>query len=252
MSRLMPSLPPLNHFDYFTDIEEAFIRRRGKHLLLGPTDWSLIQAWNERGIPLLIVLRGIDKVFDACARRARRPRINSLRYCEDEVEHQYKEWLSSQIGARFSGNEAAAGEVVHDDEALPFPRAAILAHLTGCRAGLLEASLRHAQSQSGISDVLSAVADKLIPIVQAFTAESAPNFAEHEAALDALDVAIAEAIRASTPPGRLAERKSEVESQPRSHRARMSRDVFERAVDSVLLRQLRNELGIPQLTLFSL
>ena len=241
---------PLNHFDYFTDIEEAFIRRRGKHLLLGPTDWSLIQAWKERGIPLPIVLRGIDKVFDACARRARQPRINSLRYCKDEVERQYKEWLSSQVGARSSGNEEAAGKVFHDDKALPFPRAAILTHLTDCRAKLLEAALRHAESQSAISEVLCSIADRLCPIVQAFTEERAPTFAEHEAALDALDVVIAEAIRDSIPPDQIVARKSEVESQFRAHCGRLSREVFERTVDSVLLRQLRDELGIPQLTLF--
>ena len=28
-----------NYYNYFTEIEETFVRRRGKHLLLSPIDW---------------------------------------------------------------------------------------------------------------------------------------------------------------------------------------------------------------------
>jgi hypothetical protein len=35
----------LNYFNYFTEIEETFVRRRGKHLLLSPLDWDLMQTW---------------------------------------------------------------------------------------------------------------------------------------------------------------------------------------------------------------
>ena len=93
-------LPPLlNYFNYFTDIEETFIKRRGKHLLLSPLDWALIESWQERGIPLRIVLRGIENVFDAIDKNPNRQRtIKSLTYCREEVESQYAEWLETQVG----------------------------------------------------------------------------------------------------------------------------------------------------------
>jgi len=50
----------LNYFNYFTEIEEHFQRRRGSLLLLSTLDWALIETWREVGIPLEVVLRGID------------------------------------------------------------------------------------------------------------------------------------------------------------------------------------------------
>ena len=42
----------MNYFNYFSEIEELFIRRRGRNLLLSPLDWALIESWQEREVPL--------------------------------------------------------------------------------------------------------------------------------------------------------------------------------------------------------
>ena len=47
-----------NYFNYFTEIEEHFRRRRGSTLLLSTLDWALIETWKDAGIPLEAVLRG--------------------------------------------------------------------------------------------------------------------------------------------------------------------------------------------------
>ena len=54
----------LNYFSYFSEIEDTFIRRRGKHLMLSPMDWALIEGWKERGVPLHVVVRAIEHAFD--------------------------------------------------------------------------------------------------------------------------------------------------------------------------------------------
>ena len=54
----------LNYFNYFTEIEERFQRRRGSLLMLSTLDWALIETWREAGLPLEVVLRGIDDAFD--------------------------------------------------------------------------------------------------------------------------------------------------------------------------------------------
>src|SRR6185436_3217483 len=91
---------PLNYFNYFTEIEETFVRRRGRHLLVSPLDWSLMESWKKLGIPLHVVLRGIEKSFDSYESKPRNRSVKSLYYCQEEVEAQFKEWLESQTGAR--------------------------------------------------------------------------------------------------------------------------------------------------------
>ena len=75
-----------NYFNYFTEIEERYLQRRGGGLLLSTLDWSLIETWKDAGIPLEAVLRGIDAAFDRYDQRpAKTKKINSLAYCSQEV-----------------------------------------------------------------------------------------------------------------------------------------------------------------------
>ena len=96
--------PLMNYYNYFTEIEETFIRRRGRNLLLSPLDWALIENWQEREVPLHIILRGIETVFDGIDKQpARRRSVKSLFYCKEEIEAQYAEWLEMQTGKNGSG-----------------------------------------------------------------------------------------------------------------------------------------------------
>jgi hypothetical protein len=75
-----------NYFNYFTEIEEHFQRRRGSLLILSTLDWALIETWKEAGIPLEAVLRGIDATFEAHERRPSKTRkVNGLGFCTQEV-----------------------------------------------------------------------------------------------------------------------------------------------------------------------
>jgi hypothetical protein len=64
----------LNYFNYFTEIEEEFVRRRGKPLMISPMDWALVETWKTAGIPLHIVLRAINQAFDGYDARAQKHR----------------------------------------------------------------------------------------------------------------------------------------------------------------------------------
>ena len=79
----------MNYFNYFTEIEEAFIRRRGKHLLLSTLDWALIESWKEMGVPLHVALRGIEQSFDSFEARPRRRSVKSLMYCQEDERGGY-------------------------------------------------------------------------------------------------------------------------------------------------------------------
>ena len=91
-SRHCPCPAPLaepaveNYFNYFTEIEERFLQRRGGGLLLSTLDWALIETWKDAGIPLEAALRGIDGAFDHYDQRpSKTKKINSLAYCSQEV-----------------------------------------------------------------------------------------------------------------------------------------------------------------------
>jgi len=78
----------LNYFNYFTEVEEEFVRRRGKHMLISTLDWALVESWKNAGIPLEAVLRAIAQAFDKWRSRPPRARIhmvNSLAYCAQAI-----------------------------------------------------------------------------------------------------------------------------------------------------------------------
>ena len=90
----------MNYYNYFTEIEEHFVRRRGKHLYVSPLDWSLIATWRDSGVPLHVALRGIDIAMDGFFARAQRIRtkVNTLFFCHDAVMSEYTRHLESHQG----------------------------------------------------------------------------------------------------------------------------------------------------------
>ena len=108
----------VNYFNYFTEIEEHFQRARGTSLfLLSPLDWALIESWNESGVPLEAVLRGIDAAFEKWrGRKVKTQMVNSLAFCAQAV------LTEAQIMAR-------AGAAQAREAAPPFPLDDLRAYL---------------------------------------------------------------------------------------------------------------------------
>ena len=99
-----------NYFNYFTEIEEHFQRRRGTGLLLSTLDWALIETWKDAGIPLEAVLRGIDSTFDAYDRRqSKTKKVNSLAYCSQEVLAAAEEMKEAAVGSSQQRSSAPPG-----------------------------------------------------------------------------------------------------------------------------------------------
>jgi hypothetical protein len=89
-----------NYFNYFTEIEEHFQRRRGSILLLSTLDWALMETWKDAGIPLEAVLRGIDTTFDKWDQRPSKTRkVNGLGFCTQEVLASAEEMKDAASGA---------------------------------------------------------------------------------------------------------------------------------------------------------
>jgi hypothetical protein len=97
-----------NYFNYFTEIEEYFWRKRGAHMLVSPLDWAILECWQKASIPVETVLKGIDQAFESYGRSRRgssgRP-LKSLAYCVDAVLDAAEEAREAAAG---SGPEATA------------------------------------------------------------------------------------------------------------------------------------------------
>jgi hypothetical protein len=116
-----------NYFNYFTEIEEHFQRRRGTLLMLSTLDWALIETWREAGVPLEAVLRGIDAAFDKYDARkshARVRRVNGLGYCTQEVMAAVESMKEASTGSSAALQDTSA--------AVGFEQQRIADHLNAC------------------------------------------------------------------------------------------------------------------------
>lgn len=241
----------LNYFNYFTEIEDVFIRRRGKHLLLSPMDWALIESWKAMKVPLHVALRGIEKAFDSWEARPRKRSVKSLLYCQEEVEAQYAEWLESRVGAPTGDGEAAvSGNKV---EGLPFPRHTIFEHLRRGRSALLQVFEERKQShQDDFTDALMRAASLLEELERDFNHSANADAQKLEISLTGLERMLSDAIRSVVPADQLDTATKAVKEQLRPYRKHMEAAVYEQTFDNLLLKSLREQFRVPRLSLFYL
>ena len=245
----------MNYFNYFTEIEDAFIRRRGKHLLLSPMDWALIEGWKSRGVPLHIVLRGIEGSFDSYEAKPRRRSVKSLFYCQEEVEAQYAEWLESQVGAASAADETPAKDErgASGNGALPFPREVIAGHLAESRARLERVGAEQKASVAGeLREAIARVASRLSDLEKDFANAKRPDAEQLEGSLNDLENLLDRALRAELSPARVEARRAEAAAQLEPYRKRMEHATYEQTLDNLLAKLLREECGLPRLSLFYL
>lgn len=145
-----------NYFNYFTEIEEHFWRKRGAHLLVSPLDWAIVETWQKSAIPLEAVLRGIDRAFESYGRSRRgggRP-LKSLAYCVDAVLEVASEMQEAQTGTGPEpGKRAVAAE--------PFSRDELRRFLRERREKLLLCAQKHTASSAHLAQQLNEVASSI-------------------------------------------------------------------------------------------
>src|ERR1044071_3903736 len=99
-----------NYFNYFTEIEEYFWKKRGSHLLVSPLDWAIMETWQKAGVPLEAVLKGIDRAFESYgrSRRGAGKTLKSLAYCTDAVLDAATEIQEASVGSAPKNGRATA------------------------------------------------------------------------------------------------------------------------------------------------
>ena len=228
----MTNDPALNYYNYYTEIEETFVRRRGKNLFLSPLDWALIEVWQDRGIPLHIVIRSIESVFDVFDQQPEGTRtIKSLFYCREEIEIQHKEWQTSQTG---KSDDSSSTE--------QFSEESVAAHIASAIVAL------KASSANGLKEDLERAVSRL----EELSANMTGDFETIDATLGDIEKLLDRAMLTNWEAVHLKALEKEVAGQLRGYKAEMDAESYKNTFDLMLLKRLREEAGIPRLGLFYL
>ncbi len=225
-----------NYFNYFTEIEEHFIRRRGGGLLLSTMDWALIETWKDAGIALEAVLRGIDATFDRYDQRPSKTRkINGLGFCSQEVLEAAEAMKEAAVGATTPHRERPTG----------FQTTEIAAYLRHNAQQLETAKLPHAGTLARESaKTLTQLAMELE------NTNALPRLEDLERRLTVLEDKLFAALLASTPDEEIVAVRAQADRELAPYRRKMSAAQIDQLQKQYAHKRLLEKYGLPRLSLF--
>lgn len=247
----------VNYFNYFTEIEEHFVRRRGKHLYVSSLDWAIIESWKDMGIPLHIVLRGIDRVFDAYEANNRAGSgklINSILYCQQEVLAGFEEYKHARVGAPPASSSSPDSAAALMAKPSPFSREAILDYLNSRREflGNFAASLDQNPTLAPMRETLGRATARLDEIVRDAQSAHTLDLEALEQELSRIESLIYEMLLLCVPPAEIEDVRKEGQRQLREYKKRMDQEIYQQTLDHYVAKRLRENYQIPRLSLFYL
>jgi hypothetical protein len=227
-----------NYFNYFTEIEEHFQRRRGSLLLLSTLDWALIETWREAGIPLEAALRGIDDAFDkyeSRRKRASQRRINGLAWCAQAVLEAAEQQKDAAIGL-------APPEASKLDQGFEADR--IAEHLESAAEALTKSEIA--------AGACVALAGRLREVAAPLHGGrgALQNLEDLERQLTVLEEKLFAALIASAPEELLLTIKSDAARELAAYRSRMSAVQIRQVEQQFVHKRLLEHYNLPRLSLF--
>lgn len=231
-----------NYFNYFTEIEEHFQRRRGR-IYLSPLDWALIETWKDASIPLEAVLRGIDAAFDKYEQRpSTSQKVNSLAYCAQAVLVAAEEMKEAAVGAASPDSQSArpAG----------FQTSEITAYLR-LNAGQLEAAKLPEAEGISAKPLAKETANTLREIAtDVETTKTPPRLEDIERRLTVAEEKLFAVLLAATPDEQIVAVRAEADRELAPYRRKMSSAQIEQLQKQYVHKRLLEKYGLPRLSLF--
>jgi hypothetical protein len=241
-----PAKPAVdNYFNYFTEIEERFLQRRGGGLLLSTLDWALIETWKDAGIPLEAVLRGIDEAFDGYERKpSKTKKINGLAYCSQLVLSAAEDMKEAAVGVSSEESpppKSRAGQGFEPEVVAPFLRR---------NADLLEAAKLPQGSGVSAHSVALDAAKTLRQLAEQTENKSAARLEDLERRLTVLEEKILAALLASTPDEEIVAVRAEADRDLAPYRRKMSSAQIDQLLKQYVHKRLLEKYRLPRLSLF--
>ncbi len=231
-----------NYFNYFTEIEDRYLRRRGGGLLLSTLDWALIETWKDAGIPLEAVLRGIDAAFDHYDQRpSKTKKVNSLAYCSQEV-----------LSASEAMKEAAVGATTTESSTAQAPgfEAETVAVFLARNADLLERAKLPISIADHASSFVLQTAQTLRQLSGEVRQKPASRLEDLERRLTVLEEKLFAVLLTSTPDDEIVSVRAEADRDLIPYRRKMSGAQIDQLQKQYLHKRLLEKYRLPRLSLF--
>lgn len=234
-----------NYFNYFTEIEEYFWKKRGAHLLVSPLDWAIMEAWQKAGVPLEAVLKGIDKAFESYqrSRRGAGKPLKSLAYCTDAVLEAAEEQQEAAAGSGPKSSRPGAAET--------FSREEIKTYFAKNTEKLTQA----ARKSLGVPQLvarLTEITNSLVTSAALLDLPGKLDLEDLERRLTILDDKMHAALTSHAPEEMILRIRREMDGQLVTYRRKMKSGQIALIERQYVQKRLLQEFGLPRLSLFYL
>ncbi|HXC97162.1 MAG TPA: hypothetical protein VNU92_15790 [Edaphobacter sp.] len=231
-----------NYFNYFTEIEEKFQQRRGSLLMLSTLDWALIEIWREAGIPLEVVLRGIDNAFDKHDAKTLRSsskirKVNGLAWCAQSVMEAVEQSIEASVGS------AATSKI--DSAESGFERQLIHDYLEQNARAIEGVTLRPPADA-----VAAEIANRLLGLARDLPAQPAGLLEDLDRNLSVLEERMFAALLMSTPETELVSLREQATTELAPYRGKMQAIQIKQVQQQFLQKKLLEANKLPRLSLF--
>jgi len=124
--------------EFCRQVEAYLCRKNDGHLIriVGPA-FEQVCGWAEKGVPLNVAMRGIDRYFERYYAKGPRRRPIRIEFCEPDVLDVFDEWrraLGITAGDSAGATQASSSQE-RRHESLPAHLERVVARLTALRAG---------------------------------------------------------------------------------------------------------------------
>ncbi|HVB87902.1 MAG TPA: hypothetical protein VNK23_14680 [Candidatus Dormibacteraeota bacterium] len=237
-----------NYFNYFTEIEEHFWRKRGAHLLVSPLDWAIVETWQKAGIPLPAVLKGIDRAFESWSRSRRAAggrQMKSLAYCVDAVLDAAAEAQEAAAGAGPTIASAKAG-------AEPFARDELRKYLERNSVRLRGAAEKQRNSYAALAERFEEAAKRLDESLVLLDSPAPLDLEDLERRLTVLEEKLTASLAADADDEALLAIRREMDRALAPYRRKMSAEQLAQLERQFTQKRLFEQFNLPRLSLFYL
>jgi hypothetical protein len=246
-SRIAPENPmdSWNYFNYFTEIEDYFWKKRGAHLLVSPLDWAIMETWQKAGVPLEAVLKGIDSAFESYqrSRRGAGKPLKSLAYCTDAVLEAAEEQLEAAAGKAPASRSSAAKE--------PFSREELRAYFAK-NGALIAAAVENAENRTdSIAARLREIGESLTGVATTLDAPGRLDLEDLERRLTILDEKLQAALTSHASEETMLKIRREMDGQLAAYRRKLKTEQLALIERQYVQKRLLEEHGLPRLSLYS-
>lgn len=221
-------------YEYCRQIETYLCRKNEGHLIriVGPV-FEQVCGWAERGVPLKIALRGIDRYCERYYARGARRRPVRVEFCEADVLELFDDWRRA-VGAT-AGREDV--ERSPRRPGLPTHLERVIARLSGRRGD----EQRSASFRQAIDGLVRAL-DELSPSAAHARAAARAAIVERLAELDR--TLLTAAVSELTPDAEAALRR-EAAVELAAFGSRMTLEARDRATAAAVHRLVRERFELP-------